>query len=589
MIMKKCVLVLLVLACVCISSFSCSKDKTEQNNTEELGSSDLSSDYITIAENKTINYQLVYPYDANDSVMVAVSDVFKIIEKYSDSTPTMHDDYISTNQEHNTESLEILIGKTNYPETREVLEDIGFGDWKICKVGNKLVIAAYSERALQNAVTKFISELKKGSTEDGVICISSDIEFSGILYETANNLPEYVSEILPEIVDCGDNTVLALYRGTTLAEYDKYLAKLEALGYTYHTSNKMADNYFATYYNDRYLIHAGFYGYENSVRMTIEPKNALVPLINENTYTKNSNVVTSMAQIGLYHEASDYHSIGMAYVFQLADGSFLVIDGGYPSDAPRLYSYMKSKAPDGNIVIASWFVTHNDPDHRGCITNFATNYKNNVRVEQVVLNFPSSEAYFDCNQEPNSAAQIAIKGIPDCKVIKAHTGQKFYIRNAVVELLYTLDSYYPEKFTNFNNSSLVFTVDIEGERMFFAGDISEEVTEILVDTFKNTDYVRSDFLQLAHHGIRNSHGTNMPNTVELYKMIRPSVVLWPTSNANYLNTNRSESHQIHLHAWNAEAVDVAREVYIAGEDYVTVFKLPYSMFSARRELITIVE
>ena len=144
-------------------------------------------------------------------------------------------------------------------------------------------------------------------------------------------------------------------------------------------------------------------------------------------------------------------------------------------------------------------------------------------------------------------------------------------------MLYTLDSYLPRKLTIFNNSSLVFTVDVEGERALFMGDGSDEVAEILCSMYG--DYLQSDILQLAHHGLRNGHGTNMPHTVALYKLIRPEVVLWPSSNDKYLNKTEDVSQQIATFKWNLEGLKSARECFMAGEG-ITVLELPYSIFSA---------
>ena len=75
----------------------------------------------------------------------------------------------------------------------------------------------------------------------------------------------------------------------------------------------------------------------------------------------------------------------------------------------------------------------------------------------------------------------------------------------------------------------------------------------------------------------------MPKTIELYKIVRPEVVLWPTSETHYLNVeNLDESLQVALFNWNLEAMKSARETWIAGGDVITVFELPYSHFSAYR-------
>ena len=571
----------LLLVCLCIGMFSCKKENNEEIQSSDISETDntpVENDYITIAENKKANYQIVYPSNTTETVRAEVEDIFSVLKTISGAVPTLHDDYLADGKSFDKEAQEILIGKTEYPETKQVLSEIGYGEWKICVKGNKLVVAAYSEHALQDAITKLIMEWKKVKTEDGAIKLPVDFSLSSVKYEVANHLPTYVGGTVPEIVDSGDDTVLAIINDTKLTEYDKYLAKLEAIGYTYYTSNKIGENCFATYYNDTHLIHAGYYSYENAVRVTIEKKTTVGPLKSENVYTANLAVTTSLAQFGLSTAENDYTNIGMAYVIQLSDGSFIVIDGGYTADAERLYNYMKSKAVDGNIVIASWFVSHNHTDHTKCIENFATNYKDKAKIEQVVLNFP---AVYTGTEE--IGAQIAIKEIPDCRVIKAHTGQKFFIRNAEIEILFSLDSFYPQSLSNLNNSSLVIAVNVENERILFTADISDEPMEILVDMYG--DYLKCDILQLAHHGQRNSRGLDMPNTIKAYQIMRPSLVLWPTSEENYLDDSLDDIYLISKHQWNLEACNSAREVYIAGGDYVTVFELPYKYYSAQKIFI----
>jgi hypothetical protein len=209
---------------------------------------------------------------------------------------------------------------------------------------------------------------------------------------------------------------------------------------------------------------------------------------------------------------------------------------------------------------------------------FNATYKNDVKVEQIIMNLPSPSSYSESGYDSDSTATLgAAKNIPDCKIIKAHTGQKFYIRNAIIEILSTIDSFLPQPLTNFNNSSMVFTVDVEGERSLYLGDISEDVAKILVPMYG--DYLKSDILQLAHHGKRNGYGRSMPNMIKLYSLVRPEVVFWPSSHEHYLDDSLDEAYQMSKFTWNLEALKSARECYIAG-GYITVLELPYTMYSA---------
>ena len=160
------------------------------------------------------------------------------------------------------------------------------------------------------------------------------------------------------------------------------IAKLTAKGYSLYTTNTIGENRFDTYKNGESLIHAGWYAYEKAARVTVEKTTNVVGLESDNVYTPVAGITTSLAQFGLVDGVEN----GMTYCYQLADGSFIVIDSGYSNDAAPLYNYMKAKAPNGNIVIAAWIITHNDGDHiKGFIT-FSSQYKNDVKVEKVIKN-----------------------------------------------------------------------------------------------------------------------------------------------------------------------------------------------------------
>ena len=328
-----------------------------------------------------------------------------------------------------------------------------------------------------------------------------------------------------------------------------------------------------TYDNGTYVIHTGFYPDESSARITIEKKTNLVPLEDENVYTSNPDVVTSLAQIGLGEDESG----GMAYCYQLADGSFIVIDGGYDNDIETLYNYMKAKAPNGDIVIAAWMITHNDPDHVEGFKAFSRIYAKDYKLEKFIANFPSFSTYNEMGGESGGELTIGVLSErTDCKIFKAHTGQKFYIRNALIEILFTVDNLLPATASNGNVLSMIFTVDVEGERAIFFGDATDKAMQLTVP--KYGEYLKSDIMQLSHHGKRNYSGMQMDNRKKLYALVRPEVILWPTSNEHYL-TDGDETSVVSKHPWNLVALESARECYIAGYG-ITVLELPYSFYSA---------
>ena len=227
--------------------------------------------------------------------------------------------------------------------------------------------------------------------------------------------------------------------------------------------------------------------------------------------------------------------------------------------------------------IAAWIITHLDADHHSAFTSFFAIDEDNTSVEKVILSSAGAYSYLEGNAGDESGVVYLAERLPGCQVIKAHTGQKYYIRNAVVEILYSLDNHFPEIVNNLNAISLVFTVEISGDKALFMGDATESVATKMLDMYG--DYVKSDMLQLSHHGQRNGTGLSMAGTERLYTVIRPEVVLWPASEEGYFDESLGEGKIMYKYSWNIVAMSGARETYLAGHD-ITVFELPYSFFSA---------
>lgn len=536
---------------------------------------------ITIAENGTVHFRITLAADLAADVSESATSLYESLKKRSNNGAVQLSEVNPLT--YSADEPEILIGDTGYAESKAVMDELSYGDWIVRFSGKKLVVAGFSRDALRTAITRVIQVIKNNADENGTITVKSDLRLTGTRDETASNFTKYdtAAGTYPAVADEGQGTSLAVIRNTTAAEFGAYCRKLSENGYALYASNTIGENRFETYRNDRFLVHTGWYAYENAARITIEETRVVPGLANENVYTPASGITTSVAQFGLATEANHFDHSGMAYVYQLADGSFFVIDGGFSPDAERIYNYMKAKAPGGKIVIAAWLITHNDPDHYRGFVSFAYRYRNDVTFECVIKNMPSPYTYLESGDQEDSSTHAVAAELPGCKVVKAHTGMKFHLRNAEVEILFSIDGFLPAPLKVFNDSSLVFTVTIEGERMLFTGDMGDDVAKLLVPMYG--DLLKSDTLQLAHHGMTNGHGRNMPNLLRFYTKVRPELIFWPNSEAQWLNAPGTEdAEQIASFDWNVEAQRSAREVWLAGGDVITVFELPYTPFSGYR-------
>ena len=355
-----------------------------------------------------------------------------------------------------------------------------------------------------------------------------------------------------------------------------YAAHLTAEGFTCHHNYEYSDNLFGMYYNEDYVV--SFYYAPKSIGKYTEPDqdwyahgpdtertenmnkiqgehgvtvedtyNVMRIVVEERSkvdlpataaenavsYERDPSIKNSISQVLPYN---NYSSYGMEYVVQLSDGSFIIIDGGKnatnssnsaETDAKLLYDYLYSMKPDSHTKpkIAAWILTHRHDDHVELFQGFMSNkdYKDKFELEQVILNFARGTTPYPTEHRYEAFTSRYVPA--GTKVVVAHTGYKFYIRNAEVTILYSMDDFAPNNHTGIfaNNESIAFDMVIDGEqRIMFTGEIFVPGSRALVNMYGED--LKSDVLQMSHHG---HYGA----TPEVYEYI------WPASQ-NYADENK---------------------------------------------------
>ena len=287
---------------------------------------------------------------------------------------------------------------------------------------------------------------------------------------------------------------------------------------------------------------------------------------------------TTLTQLGLYYgdtpDANGYalqYANGMAYIYRLTDGSFIVIDGGHGTQghAERLYELLKKQAPDPeNITVAAWIFSHDHDDHVGFFAIFAKQYSEKVQVERFLFNFPVASQYVG---EGDKGIGAYTKGAirtyyPNAVQHKVHAGQVFYIRNATVRILFGLEILQPHTFDYYNDCSVIFQVEVEGVKALYLGDCGEDECIGLRATY-SAETLRSDILQVAHHGINGCDST-------LYNMIAASYAFLPCG-ADKMKVNSDYIDSILNRPINKYIKDLSAtpgRVFMAKDD-VVVFTL----------------
>ncbi len=560
---RRLLLILLSLT-LCLSLFACA-DKSESNESATTDSEEQTEPidpYLSLYEGEK-GVKVIYAPSASSAVLDIATKLARSLERMGIAT---HESEAAINNDPNT--VEILVDRTGYEESDAAYSDIGYGEGVVSVIGNKVTLAGLDTKSLEKAVDMLLHAVDKHKDADGGLRIPRDYKEVGISNETVAELP-VMEDATPEaMTSVGDGGYMLTFDGVEKSTVDAYLEKLTADGYSKYTENTVENNSFYFYTKDQKVLNVAYLENRGEARVIIEPKtNAPLDLMKKDEgYVKGDKAVI-LTQLGVAYasdtQIAEYYTSGMSYVMRLDDGSFIVIDGGYDKqgDADRLYETMKLQAGSENVTVAAWIFTHAHSDHVEVFPKFAASYSDKVEIERFIYNIPGAEQkgnHSDSSTKLITALDTYYKTTPR---IKAHVGQKLYIRSVEVEILYTLELS-TAAFKNYNNSSIVFRINAEGKQIMITGDYSESSPTLLALYTEKT--LKSDIMQVAHHGISDGN-------LKLNTTIAPEYALWPVVALQLKTYWNSKPSDINLtgYLFNQYFINMDdSRVFVAGDDVV---------------------
>ena len=315
-----------------------------------------------------------------------------------------------------------------------------------------------------------------------------------------------------------------------LEDFQRHCARLEDSGFAAETRTAADGRCFCAYRRGNDGVFLNYYPTTGEITAVFEENS---PYFSFADTPRHHNVLPQITQLHL-------EDFGMSYVIRLADGRFLVIDGGREliPDADRLMACLQEGAPEEKPVIAAWIFTHPHPDHYYCFFPFLERHREKVEIQKIFLNFPEADAleYYPKLVSPRSREagvtanahmlrlQETIRDL-NVPVYHPHTGQIYRIGDAVLEILASMDDTIGLS-ENINAASLVIRMELGSQITLWATDASFEAAR-LPERYGN--YLKADILQVPHHGF----GIGAPAAnIAGYQLIAPQVCLLPVSDFN---------------------------------------------------------
>lgn len=556
---------------------------------------------FTLVSGGTSNVRIVRPADlkTDDMTVKAAIEIRKIINNVTDANPELVDDWIKDGATHDSSTLEILFGATNYPESAEVVNSISYGEYAIKAIGNKIVVFSYTDAGYSKAITSLISIIRDSVTDeaDGTKTLSIPVEELNIVKQSdamTASLPSFDGGKFSSVTDMGDGCYGVIIKDTTPEHYSAYLTKLAAVGYQTYSTNEIVGNKFAVLYSDKYTVNTSYYSSNKEVRVIIEPfGDHTLPTKKSDAAPVTTSQISMIGVEGIYN--GDYQQNGMCIIYRLSDGSFVIVDGGHHGNsgiyAANIIKALREQSKDyaktdKDITIAAWIISHPHTDHFGTLMN---EYKQFTKFnfERIMVNFWPEAAFttaqnktasFATGKYTNYNKTVSVAREIGVDYVTPHIGQVWWFGDTAFEILYTLDAYLPTVANAFNTSSIVFrsiTKDASGKETIaiITGDATGHAFNICNTLYRNE--LACDILQVAHHGGGTGGANN--GTQSAYSLMKPSVILWPVG-ANHFDTVKANTYNhVLLEGKNPNYA----ELYVAGWQGNTVtIPLPYTLGTA---------
>lgn len=465
-------------------------------------------------------------------------------------------DYLKSGEKHSTTTPEILVGLTNYTESKNVYEDMTSGMYGIKFSGKKLIFYFSTVAEGLELVDSFVSAIK--SNKDKAFWIAKNFSVSKSLKFSLEDIPAYPTSTTK--YNCADDTTMLLAKSTNLNNFNSYCNTLTANGFVeYSKRDDVNGNYFRTYTKGTMALTVYFSKRNNTVRIISGPLTDIPPKDTTSFSETNKTPSVTLLNQGTKSNGSQQGS-GLGILFHLPNGKFIIYDGGYVAN-DGLYKKLQELASGDDIIIAAWIVSHPHADHQDAFDAFLKNHAKDIEIETVMYNYTTLNDQYGDSATIRNSINTYLDG--KTTVIKPHTGQIYKFGSSTVEILFTIEDMLPDQPSDpINNSSMIVRVTVSGKSVILLGDALKETAKILTDTYGS--YLKADMVQLAHHG-------SWPGTETLYSNINASVVLWPSNADNAKNRYKASDH-----ASLRKAISLAKDVYLASEGTVTL-KLPYTV------------
>ena len=515
--------------------------------------------YHEIVTDSIPQYELLTSITANGSITDAAELVFLQINRNTEQEPLKGVD--NANSYGGKEAMEnlpaIVVGPTEFDRTKELMAEADYFSWAFETNHKQIYLFGADNKAIK-AVCDYMVLLIDAAiikTDDGVtVRISKDDPIVGSGAEWSNQIPRYAAgkdeedrHLLDSVEEFQENYFRLYYTKTDIDTYNEYNAKVVDAGYSLYSENELGDNVYKTYKSETLMLHTYFL--KNNMKAAESTVSVIVtPLENFVDYPLSAESDKKVTAPSMGLACMEYTKMtstgGAGFVYTLADGSYVIIDGGfgamykdvevpkvdengdpvldadgkqikekkkemyYEGHSGQLYDYLadNNKREDGEILIRAWIITNANSDQYGCFADFATNFADEVTLEYFVAQFDydkqikgTTTGVANGNGAHVDKIMAAMREFDGVEHIVPLVGQKMYFGEFGLDFLYTAEMLCHLNPENVGDHSLVFKAYFAGHTFLHTSDIGLDALDKITAHYRS-NVLKSDFVQAPEHG-----------------------------------------------------------------------------------------
>ncbi len=513
---------------------------------------DLSEQLLPLTDAKGFAYTLTYADGIKSDI---VNEMFRfagdVQELFGGAKPNVRKDSLAKADG----TPEILIGHTDRPQSDAAYREMAGVGYHIAVKDGAITLAVTSNDQIAEGLRTLLGVLKtaKESTllGDAKLQKTYTLQNGGAMHDKTwyTAVPALSEGIVTSGFSADASSCVIERENTTKEGFFAYVKKLESMGYAEGEDYTLGENVYTLRHGENATVYVGYSKSAGTTRLYVEKKGA-------HTYPEKGSAVQGAYEPVLWQLETDTKGAkengGMSYVMRTAAGTFVVIDGGYytEAEADHLYRFLREHTPEGKeTVIEAWFISHLHWDHFGGMYAFSERYSNVVDVKSFYYRFD----FFGKTNTKLSEFQTATSRNLWSDAVHydgLQTGMQFYVSGIDFRVYYTLIDLYPvtaasEGF-DFNDTSTVISASAGGEKIMFLGDVMDKGSEVLLK-YMDPAALASDMVQYSHHGYEGASRA-------VYQAIRAEVVLWPMNVVGYQTSGYSSVPQNVFDYWHKRQI-----------------------------------